>query len=141
MSNVAMASFLRESICQTSRKEVVINRLCYLWHIHVTPISLASVCLQTTAESPIIASHIPAAAQVKALACGAELYRGSMVSQRCWFLTVPAIWLSFICHNRHTPSTHQMGRLEQQGCFCTFLHDMGSTLAYECSFSIVITVA
>lgn len=27
-----------------------------------------------------------------------------------------------------------MGRLEQQGCFCTFLHDIGSTFGYKCSF-------
>lgn len=92
VSNGAVLDFLRGSSCSTVRK-VVINRLCYLCHIPVTHISDALISLQTTRLStqPRILADLASratassrhrnAAQVKALACRSQLYRG------CWSLS------------------------------------------------------
>lgn len=129
LSNVAMPYLRWESICSTDRK-VVISRLCYLGHIRVTHVPPASN------DSPL--SHgswqVSHAAQVDALACGSELDRGIP-----WSLSgaasSPGLLGAFFYLSRSSHSiTRQMGRLEQQGCFCTFLHDTGSTFGYKCSF-------
>lgn len=137
LSNVAMPYLRWESICSTDRK-VVISRLCYLGHIRVTHAPPASN------DSPL--NHgswrVSHAAQVNALACGSELDRGIP-----WSLSGAAsspgllgVWLSFICHARHTPSHARWEDSSSRAAFARSYMTRDRHSVTSVHFSVVITV-